>query len=99
MVDVATVGQCANWQSAVMIRNILHMDTVDDDADQQQEEGRLTPDNDEWERLEALSHITAHNTLLQKRVGTGSARAKRGDAGTMHAIGIRVNFDNVSTLP
>jgi hypothetical protein len=54
------------------------MDTVDDDADQQQEEGRLAPDNNESERLEALSHITAHNTLLQKRVGTGSARAKGG---------------------
>ncbi len=53
----------------------------------------MTPDYDELERLEALRHITAHYTFLQKRVGTGSTRAKR------HAIGTRVNFNNVSTLP
>jgi hypothetical protein len=53
------------------------------DADKQQEEGCLTPDNDKLERLEALSCITVHNTLLQKRVGTGSARTKQGaDVGT-----------------
>jgi hypothetical protein len=98
MVDVATVGQCANRQSVVMIRNVLLMDTEDDDADQQLEV-HLIPDDDERERLEALSHITAHNTLLQKRVESGSARAKSGDVGTMHAIGTRVNFDNVTTLP
>ncbi len=39
MVDIATVGQCAHWQSVVTIRNILHMDTVDDNANKQQEEG------------------------------------------------------------
>jgi hypothetical protein len=39
MVDIATVGQCAHWQSVVTIRNILRMDTVDDNANKQQEEG------------------------------------------------------------
>jgi hypothetical protein len=39
MVDVATIVQCANRHSVVMIRSVLHMDTVDDNADEQQEEG------------------------------------------------------------
>ncbi len=48
------------------------------DADKQQEEGCLTPDNDELERLEALSCITVHNTLLQKRAGPVAQGQNRG---------------------
>jgi hypothetical protein len=75
------------------------MGTVDDNADKQQEEGHFTLDKDELERLEALSHVTARKMLHQRWVGTGSARAKQGDVGTMHAIGTTANFKNMSTLP
>lgn len=46
-----------------------------------------------------LNDITLHNEVLRRRSSKGSARAKGGDVGTMHAIGTLVDLDRVGTLP
>ena len=61
-IDVDTVGQCADRQSVVMIRNLM---VVDSKADR-----RSAMYQDEWDRhthlLGALNHITFHNTVLNR---------------------------------
>jgi hypothetical protein len=100
MVDVATVGRCVDRQSVVMIRHVLRMDTDDGDRDGELKvEGRRRTPGVNLELSEALSRITAHNALVRRRVGTGGARSKSRDVGAMHAIGTRVDFDNVTTMP
>jgi hypothetical protein len=47
--------------------------------------------------VEDLGFITLHNSLLRTRVPAGSARAGRGDLGSMHLIGTRILRDGVTT--
>jgi hypothetical protein len=95
MVDVAAVGQCENRQSIVMIRNVMIIDSDDERASE-----RYVP---EWDAnthlVGALNHITFHNQVLRSRLSHGTARAKGGDYGTMHAIGTHVALDGVTTVP
>ena len=46
--------------------------------------------------VESADVITQHNKCLRERVKKGTPRTKCGDLGTMHAIGTRVAFDNVT---
>jgi hypothetical protein len=93
-IDVATVGQCANRQSVVMIRNLL---VHDDEEDRRQR----SFDSYKWEgniRLfGALNHIAFTNTLLHERSGNvGAVRSSTGDVGTMYALGTGVCLDGIS---
>jgi hypothetical protein len=100
MVDVASVGPSVDRQSVVMICNVLRMDSADEenvDGELREDEGRRTLGVNR-ELSEAPSCITAHNTLVRSRIGTGSARSKSRDVGAVHAIGTRVDFDNVTWL-
>ena len=90
VVDVAAVGQCLDWQSIVMII----------DNDKERESGWYLPElDDDLHIIGALKLITIHNQVLRKRSLHGTARAKGGNFGTMHAIGTHVDLDGVATVP
>ena len=95
MVDVASVGQCDNRQSIVMIRNVMISD-----GDTGHASDCYVPD---WDAdtllIGALNHITFHNQVLRTRSSRGGARGKGADFGTMHAIGTHVELDGVTTVP
>jgi hypothetical protein len=95
IVDDAAVGQCLDRQSIVMIRNLM---IIDDD--EERKSSRYLPEWDgDTHLIGALNHITIHNEVLRRRSSRGTARAKGGDFGTMHAIGTHVELDGVTTVP
>ena len=96
MVDVASVGQCDNRQSIVMIRNVM----ITNDGDTGHASDCYVPD---WDAdtlfIGALNHITFNNQVLQTRSSRGGAQGKGSNFGTMHAIGTHVELDGVTTVP
>ena len=106
MVDVANTGhQFKNRQSVVMIWNAMVVDGEEDrepilyhndlDADSEDQNDR----DADTHLIGPLNDITLHNEVLRRQLSKGSARAKGGDIGTMHAIGTLVAMDRVGTLP
>jgi hypothetical protein len=95
MVNVAAVGQSKKRQSIVMIRNVMIIDSEDERASK-----RYVP---EWDAnthlVGALNHIIFHNQVLRSRLSHGTARAKGGDYGMMHAIGTHGALNGVTTVP
>jgi hypothetical protein len=78
-----------------MIRNLM---IIDDD--EERKSSRYLPEWDgDTHLIGALNHITIHNEVLRRRSSRGTARAKGGDFGTMHAIGTHVELDGVTTVP
>ncbi|KAI2491237.1 hypothetical protein MHU86_23343 [Fragilaria crotonensis] len=47
----------------------------------------------------SLRSVTAHNVVLRTHARKGTARARGGDVGTMHAIGTHVELDRTTTNP
>ena len=84
MIDVAPVGLCMNRQSAVMIRQVDVSSSFEPE---------------DFHTLASLNDIADFNTLMNKQLGNGTARAATGDVGTMHAIGTRVDLDGVTVRP
>jgi hypothetical protein len=83
VVDVAPIGKCRNRKSMVSIRYIMSP-TQDSLCEGKSKRPLLVED---------LRVITLYNTLVRKRVRKGAARAKGGDFGDMHALGMRVPLD------
>ena len=85
MVDVADHGHCTNRQTVVSIRNLIN--TTDGSA----------AFGSESHVVGNLNHVTFTNKLLRKRVlGRGTIRSAKGDVGTMHALGMRVELDGLT---
>lgn len=85
MVDVAEHGQCTDRQTVVSIRNLIN--TTDGSA----------AFRSESHVVGNLYHITFTNKLLRKRLlGHGTVRPAKGDVGSMHALGMRVELDGLT---
>lgn len=84
MIDVAPVGLCMNRQSVLMIRQVDACSSLE---------------HEDFHTLASLNVIADHNAIMNKQLGTGTARAATGDVGTMHAIGTRVDLDGVTVRP
>lgn len=95
VVDVADRVHFRNRQSVIMIRH--GMPGILKSGSHQGDHDKIPKDTDEVD--EALGIITHHNSVLRRRSSKGGARARGGDAGTMHAIGTLVDMDTVTTLP
>ena len=88
MVDVADHGQCTNRQTVVSIRNLIN--NTDGSA----------AFGSESHVVGNLNHVTFTNALLRKRLlGRGTIRSAKGDVGTMHALGMRVELDGLTVSP
>ena len=72
MVDVATVGRCTNWQSVVMIRNIL---VVDSEEDRNSDRYHTDWDRD-TQLIGDLNQNIFHNEVFRRRSVRGTSRAR-----------------------
>ena len=82
VVDIAPSGSSLHSKSVVMIRNVLENES----------RSRLRHLSKRTSLAACLDTITLHNSCLRGAAAVGTARANRGDHGTMHAIGTRVPF-------
>jgi hypothetical protein len=87
MVDIADHGQCTDRRIVVLKRNLIN--TTNGSA----AFGSESP------VVGNLNLATFTNKLLRKRVpGRGTIRSAKGDVGTMHALGMRVDMDGLTVL-
>ena len=82
MVDVSDRGECTNRQTVVSIRNTLD---ANDGTPAFPSEAHVVDD---------ISNIVSTNGILRTElIGHGSVRSDKGDVGSMHALGMRIELD------